>query len=293
MKKKVKKSFRKKRPLARSGRPGLFASPNVGKNKTDTGEFVDQGHRVQKILAAAGFGSRRNCEELITSGRVEVDRKIVTELGTRVRSMEQEVRVDGVAIPKAKPTYIAIFKPRGVLCTNRDQQGRTRAIDLVPDKFGRLFTVGRLDLQSEGLILLTNDGMLAERLTHPSYGIEKTYRVQVLGLVENETLRQLKDGVYLAEGFARVSSVIIKKKIKQSTVLDIVLEEGMNREIRRILARLGHKVVSLMRISVGPIKIGRMMPGEYRVLSSTEVASLYRATEMPLPTEKSKRTQNG
>lgn len=281
--KRVAKRVAKKRPsksASNAPRSTVFGTSPVKSGKTDeTGaKKFDSKHRLQKVLAAAGFGSRRNCEELITEGRVEIDRKVVTELGTKVDPMKQEIRVDGESIPKAKPVYIALYKPKGTLCTNRDQQGRTRAVDLVPEKYGRLFTIGRLDLQSEGLILLSNDGTLAERLTHPKYGVEKTYRVQVLGLVENETLKQLKEGVYLAEGLAKVTSVIIRKKVKQSTVLDIVLEEGMNREIRRILARLGHKVVALMRISVGPIKLGKMFPGEYRVLTSSEIKSLYDVT---------------
>ena len=231
--------------------------------------------RLQKVLAAAGYGSRRQCEELITAGRVEVDRQVVDTLGVRVDPMKQTIRVDGQAIPRKKLTYIALFKPKGVLCTHRDQKGRRRAIDLVPAQFGRLFTVGRLDMDSEGLLLLTNDGDLAERLTHPRYGVQKTYRVQVSGVVENETLHKLKQGVYLADGFAKVAHVVVKRVIKQSTVLDIVLEEGMNREIRRVLARLGHKVMTLMRVSIGPLKLGKMLPGDYRQLNAKEVAALY------------------
>ncbi|HBT78579.1 MAG TPA: hypothetical protein DEB39_17035, partial [Planctomycetaceae bacterium] len=131
--------------------------------------------RLQKVLAAAGFGSRRHCEELITAGRVEVDRQTVVALGTKVDPLKQRIQVDGEMLRRSKPVYVALFKPKGVLCTNSDRQGRTRAVDLVPPEFGRLFTIGRLDQHSEGLLLLTNDGELTEKLTPPKYGIPKIY----------------------------------------------------------------------------------------------------------------------
>ncbi len=233
-----------------------------------------QGHRLQKILAAAGFGSRRQCEELIEQGRVEVDGTVV-RLGTTVDPQRNEIRVDGERLKVSKPTYVVLFKPKGVLCTNRDQQGRTRAVDLLPASLGRLFPVGRLDMDSEGLLLLTNDGALSEQLTHPRYGVAKVYRVQVAGEVLPETVAQLRKGVYLAEGFARVADVEIKGRHKQSTVLDMTLTEGMNREVRRLFARLGHKVMALIRIAIGPIKIGKLLPGEWRHLTPQEVKQLY------------------
>lgn len=235
-----------------------------------------QGERLQKVLAAAGMGSRRQCEELIRTGRIEVDRKVLTELGTRVDPAQHEIRVDGVALPRPHRVYYAVNKPDGVVSTNRDPAGRPRVIDLIPDfEQLRLFPVGRLDLHSEGLILVTNDGELANRLTHPRYGIEKTYRVVVAGHPSKEIIDKLLKGVHLAEGVARASRIEVQKQFKDSTVLEIVLKEGHNREIRRVLARVEHKVLKLLRIAVGPVRLGRMPPGAVRRLTPHEVESLW------------------
>ena len=199
---------------------------------------------------------------------------MVTELGTRVDTARQEIRVDGVALPKTRLAYYAINKPDGVICSSRDPSGRPRVIDLMPNKDVRLFTVGRLDLHSEGLILLTNDGELANRITHPRYGIKKVYRVLVAGRPTRELLSQLRHGIHLAEAYVQVPSVVIKSHNKQSTVLEMVLEEGRNREIRRVLARIGHKVLRLVRMSVGPVKLGDLQPGETRRLRRDEVRAL-------------------
>jgi 23S rRNA pseudouridine2605 synthase len=233
-------------------------------------------HRLQKILASAGFGSRRQCEELIEQGRVEVN-GTVAKLGCKVDRSRSEIKVDGERLKSAKPVYLALFKPKGYLCTDSDQQGRARTIELIPDSFGRLFLIGRLDKDSEGLILLTNDGALSERLTHPKYSVPKVYRVQVAGELTEEGVRQLREGVHLAEGFAKVANVVIKGRHKQSTILEMTLTEGINREIRRLLARIGHKVLTLIRVAVGPVKLGKLAPGEWRKLTSTEVERLYSA----------------
>ena len=233
-----------------------------------------RGERLQKVLAAAGLGSRRQCEELIVAGRVEVDRRVVTELGTRVRPAEQQIRVDGVPLPATKLEYFVVNKPVGVVCTNRDPAGRPRVVDLVPSRDARLFTVGRLDLNSDGLILVTNDGALADRLTHPRYGIEKTYRATVAGHPDRDVLAALRRGIHLAEGVARAERVVVKSRHKESAVLELVLREGKNREIRRILARVGHKVLRLTRVAVGPIRLGSLPPGEARRLTREEVKKL-------------------
>jgi 23S rRNA pseudouridine2605 synthase len=232
------------------------------------------GERIQKVLAATGLGSRRQCEELITTGRVEIDRKVVTELGSRVDAATQEIRVDGQPLPRTKICYYAVNKPVGVVCTNSDPSGRPRVIDMLPSEDVRLFTIGRLDLNSDGLILVTNDGELANLLTHPRYGVEKTYRALVAGRPTPEILLKLRRGVHLAEGVARVDRVEVKSHHKESSQLEIVLREGKNREIRRILARLGHKVMKLTRTAVGPIRLGDMPPGSVRKLSKDEVAAL-------------------
>ncbi len=263
-----------RRAAARS----VFATSNVTTRVQSDSDDL-QGRRLQQVLAAAGYGSRRACEELIVDGRVEVDGKIVTELGVRVKPGEQKIRVDGEALPKAKPIYVALNKPKNTLCTNSDPSGRRRVVDFIPRELGRLFPVGRLDQNSEGLILLTNDGALAERLTHPRFEVPKKYRVQVAGLVDNDLANALKRGVHIAEGVVQADDVVVRSSHKLSSVLEITLKEGKNREIRRMLARVGHKVMQLQRIQVGSIKLTKLAPGEYRKLTPREVADLYRMAE--------------
>jgi 23S rRNA pseudouridine2605 synthase len=229
--------------------------------------------RLQKVLAAAGIGSRRKCEELISAGRVTVDGRMVSELGTKVDPDEAEIRIDGEPLPRTKRLYYMVNKPHGVVSTNRDPAGRPRVIDLLPSA-ERLFTVGRLDLSSEGLILATNDGELANLLAHPRYGVEKTYHAQVVGVPEADVLDRLRQGVHLAEGFAHAKRVSIKSHHKQSATLEIVLDEGRNREVRRLLARVGHKVLRLKRIALGPLRLGDLGPGEFRPLRREEVRAL-------------------
>ena len=234
--------------------------------------------RLQKVLAAAGFGSRRECEELITSGRVEIDRVVADELGTRVDASKQEVRVDGqrVLVPRLK--YFALNKPIGIVSTARDPWARTRVIDLVDDP-DRLFTVGRLDKSSSGLILVTNDGDLANRLAHPRYRISKTYRVTVMGKPDAATLRQLRKGIHLSDGKMRAEAVKMKRAHESKSILEIVLTEGRNREIRRMLAQVGHKVQQLTRISIGNLRLGELPVGAYRELSRDEVRRLRKITD--------------
>jgi 23S rRNA pseudouridine2605 synthase len=246
----------------------------------DTGNPTSSGERLQKALAAAGIGSRRDCEELILEGRVEIDRQVVTKLGVRVDPLRQDIRVDGVALTRPKRHYYAVNKPPGVVCTNEDPAGRMRVVDLVQTDV-RLFTVGRLDRTSEGLIIVTNDGHLAHRLTHPRFGVEKTYAVRVVGHPTAEQLRQLRQGVHLAEALARVVSLRVRRRHKQHTDLEIVLNEGRNREIRRILARIGHKVVHLRRTAVGGLHLGDLPVGAHRRLTRDEVRSLEQCIEKP------------
>jgi 23S rRNA pseudouridine2605 synthase len=233
------------------------------------------------VLAAAGCGSRRQCEELISAGRVEVDRQVVTELGTRVDPSRQEIRMDGLTLPVAEFVYLAVHKPPGVVSTNRDPSGRPRVIDLVPSGVGRLFAVGRLDLHSEGLILVTNDGELANQLTHPRFGVPKTYRVTVAGRPARDVLARLRRGVHLAEGIARVDRIQVKSYRQKSTLLEMVLREGRNREIRRVLASVGHKVLQLVRIAVGPVRLGTLPPGAFRKLTRKELRALRLAGKPP------------
>lgn len=249
------------------------------KSKPAVRTNLEEGERLQKVLAAAGIASRRECELLIEEGRVEVDGELVTELGKRVDPAKHEIRLDGEPLTKRKRVYFAVNKPEGVVCTARDPSGRPRVIDLLPPDAGRVFAVGRLDLASEGLILVTNDGELANQITHPKHGVEKTYHVQVQGFPTVETLAQLRQGVRLAEGTAHFVHARIKSKRKTSTVLEVVLDEGRNREIRRVLARVGHKVQRLTRVAVGPVRLGEMPLGTYRPLTSKELKDLHAAVD--------------
>jgi pseudouridine synthase len=259
----------------------------------DAAQQSDGSDRLQKVLAAAGIASRRECEQLILDGRVEVDHEVVTQLGTRVDPTRQEIRVDGELLHKANLVYFAVNKPTGVVSTSRDPAGRPRVTDLLPPNTPRAFCVGRLDITSEGLILITNDGELANRLTHPRHGVEKIYQVQVAGQVEREVLAQLHRGVHLAEGFAHAKHVTIKSRRKKSTLLEMVLDEGRNREIRRLLARLGHKVQSLRRIAVGPVRLGDLPIGAVRPLDRKEIAALQRvASAVPSETREKSAGQN-
>ena len=260
-------------PKSRMGGKPRRLRPRPRPQPATVGEQA-AGDRLQKVLAAAGLGSRRQCEELITTGRVEVDRKVVTQLGTRVDSAVQDIRVDGESLSLGRRVYYAVNKPKGVVTTNRDPGGRPRVIDLVPNHDIRLFAIGRLDLNSEGLILVTNDGELANRLTHPRYGVEKVYLAQVVGRPTPEVLDKLRRGVHLAEGVARVEEVRIESHQKESTWLEITLREGVNREIRRLLARVGHKVLRLVRVSVGPVRLGKLPPGSVRPLAYEEIQTL-------------------
>ncbi|TWU65685.1 pseudouridine synthase [Crateriforma conspicua] len=234
--------------------------------------------RLQRILAAAGFGSRRQCEDLIQEGRVIVNGQTVTQLGSTADPKSDTILVDDSPIRPSRHVYYAVHKPTGVVTTNRDPQGRPRVIDLVPPD-ERVFPVGRLDRNSEGLILLTNDGDLAQQLAHPKFGVRKIYRVTVAGKVDGETMKQMRRGIHIAEGMVRVEGAKLLKTRGRSTELEIVLREGKNREIRRILARLGHKVQKLRRIAIGPLRLGDVPAGAYRALRHDEVAKLYASVQ--------------
>jgi 23S rRNA pseudouridine2605 synthase len=234
--------------------------------------------RLNKFLAHAGVGSRRHCDDLILHGRVSVDGRVVRALGTKV-GPGQQVAVDGRPLQHEPPVHWLVHKPRGYLCTNHDPAGRPRAVDLVPHVPQRVYTVGRLDEDSEGLLLLTNDGDLAYRLMHPRFGVDKTYLVQVAGKPGREDLEQLLKGVWLSDGHVRARRVKRLKAQGESTWLEVVLSEGKNREVRRMLARLGHKVLRLRRTAIGPVRLDRLPRGKARRLRGEELARLRRAAE--------------
>lgn len=268
---------------------GTLEPMNANKQTdSDSESHSSPSERLQKVLAGAGFGSRRACEELILAGRVTVDKDIVTELGTRVAPATQKIFVDGDRIRLERKRYFLLCKPKGVVCTAFDPANRTKAIDLLPKDYGRLFTVGRLDENSEGLLLVTNDGDLAEKLAHPRYQVERKYRVLVAGQPTGKVLEELKEGHYFTEGKFRVRDVRRLMGKGQSTVLELTLTEGQNREIRRLLARVGHKVMALMRIAFGPLALGNLQPGGFRELTPQEVKSLKEfATGKRFPGKKS------
>lgn len=232
--------------------------------------------RLNKYLAHAGVGSRRHVEGLISAGRVRVDGRVVHELGTKIDPQRCKVSVDGHPVHGERLVYWVANKPRGYVCTNHDPAGRPRAIDLVPHVSQRVYTVGRLDEASEGLLLLTNDGDLANELMHPRYGVEKTYLAQVSGNPSPDDLEQLLKGVWLSEGRVRARRVKRLKRQGGSTWLQIVLNEGKNREIRRMLAKLGHKILRLRRIAIGPVELDRLPAGKVRRLSLEELNELRR-----------------
>lgn len=258
------------------GRPYRNEADTSGKASSEL-----PGERLQKVLAAAGVASRRESEQLILEGRVEVDGQIVTTLGTRVDRFHQAIFVDGEPLPRPKLVYYAVNKPVGVVCTARDPAGRPRVTDLLPPDVGRVFNVGRLDLSSEGLILVTNDGELANKLTHPRHGVPKTYEVQIAGDPPPEVVSQLRRGMHLAEAYVKPVDVRVKSRKSKSTILEMVLDEGRNREIRRLLACVGHKVQRLTRIAVGPIRLGELPRGACRPLTRTEIDKLREATSHP------------
>ncbi len=245
--------------------------------------------RLNKLLAHAGVGSRRHVEELIVAGRVSIDGQPVRELGTKVDPEAQQVTVDGQPVKLERSVYWVVNKPRGYLCTNEDPAGRPRAIDLVPHVEQRVYTVGRLDEDSEGLLLLTNDGDLAHRLMHPRFGVEKTYQVQVAGHPSRDDLQQLLKGVWLSDGHVRAERMKVMKSQGDSTWLQIVLSEGKNREIRRMLARLNHKVLRLRRTALGPVQLDKLPRGKARKVSLEELNALRRIVAAPASPERERR----
>ena len=239
---------------------------------------TQEGVRLQKVLAAAGMGSRRACEELIEEGRVEVDGKRVTEQGMRVDPARAVIKVDGLRIASASGhVYLALNKPKGVVSTMSDPAGRPSLADYVADRSVRLFNVGRLDLDTEGLILLTNDGELAHRLAHPSFGVEKTYLAEVTGPVARDVGRRLRDGVELEDGLVQADSFKLVSTVGSRVMVEVSLHEGRKHVVRRMLAEVGHPVSRLVRTQVGPVRLDNLKPGKHRRLSQQEIGALYKA----------------
>ena len=236
--------------------------------------------RLQKLLAMSGVASRRKCEELMLAGEVVVDGEVVTRLGTKVDPTRAVIRVQGRRLPPVSPhVYLVLNKPRGVVSTMSDPEGRRCLGDVVAHRPERLFHVGRLDTDTSGLLLLTNDGDFAQRMAHPSYEVDKTYVAEVEGEVFPRTLKQLKEGVDLDDGPVAVSSVKVVagrhgRNHPGRTVVELVIHEGRNRIVRRLLAHVGHPVLQLTRTRIGPVQLGRLGSGELRDLGHDELGLL-------------------
>jgi len=239
---------------------------------------ADTAERLQKVLAAAGVGSRRACEDLIFRRRVTVNGK-VAKLGDKVDPATAEIHVDGQRlITDTKRVYIAMNKPRGVVATLDDEKGRSELADFLGQFSQRLYHVGRLDADSEGLLLITNDGDLTNKLTHPSYGVPKTYLAEVInGPLPRTVGRRLLAGVDLEDGPAKVDTFRLVDAIGKTAQVEITLHEGRKHIVRRMLDEVGHPVTRLIRTSVGPIKLGDLRPGGFLYLSNAEVAALFKA----------------
>ena len=244
----------------------------------DTLVDVEGGVRLQKVLAEAGIGSRRHCEELIGAGRIQVDDQVVRRFGARVDPERQVIRVDGKRIP-AKPglVYLAFNKPVDVLTAMSDDRGRKTITDFLGDRTERLFHVGRLDYETEGLMLLTNDGELAHRLAHPSFEVAKTYLADVDGPVPKDLGRRLATGIELDDGVAAADRFRVVDRNGSRALVEITLHEGRKHIVRRMLAATGHPVSRLVRTDIGPIKLGMLKPGSTRELTTREIGELFAA----------------
>jgi 23S rRNA pseudouridine2605 synthase len=243
---------------------------------------MTEGVRLQKVLAAAGVASRRACEVMISEGRVEVNGTVVIEQGVRVDPDRDVVRVDGSRIPPPRRhSYLVLNKPRGVVSTLSDPEGRRTLADFVGDRRERLFHVGRLDTDTEGLLILTNDGDFAHRLAHPSYEVPKTYLAEVAGVVSPATIKQLRAGLVLDDGPVKPTSVKVVSSGADRTLIKITLHEGRQHIVRRTMEAVDHPVRRLSRIGIGPVRLGRLKVGEMRDLTREELGGLLDLTSEP------------
>ncbi|MEL4505753.1 pseudouridine synthase [Luteococcus sp. H138] len=260
-------------------------SPVEPGEESDTTSADDEGIRLQKVLANAGIASRRHAEIMIDNGRVEVNGVLVTEQGMRVNPDRDTIRVDGMRIPPPRRhVYLVVNKPRGVVSTMEDPEGRPTLGDIKFDKQSwqqlRLFHVGRLDTDTEGLILLTNDGEFAHRMAHPSYKIPKTYLAEVEGLLDNKTLRRLEKGLRLDDGPVKPDKVKLVMRSETRSLVEITLHEGRNRIVRRMMDSVAHPVRKLSRTAIGPVRLGQLPLGEARELTRDELGFLLDAVKM-------------
>ncbi|MFD3314157.1 pseudouridine synthase [Streptomyces sp. NPDC058656] len=247
--------------------------PEVKTPKTFPGA-EQEGERLQKVLARAGYGSRRACEELVEQSRVEVNGEIVVEQGMRVDPENDEIKVDGLTVATQSYQFFSLNKPAGVVSTMEDTEGRQCLGDYVTNRETRLFHVGRLDTETEGVILLTNHGELAHRLTHPKYGVKKVYLAHIVGPIPRDLGKQLKDGIQLEDGYAKADHFRVVEQTGKNYLVEVTLHEGRKHIVRRMLAEAGFPVDKLVRVSFGPITLGDQKSGWLRRLSNTEVGML-------------------
>lgn len=237
--------------------------------------------RLQKALSIAGIASRRKAEEMMLAGRVKVNGKVIRELGSRIDPTKDSVMVDGRPVQlDPERVYLAFHKPKNIISTMSDEFGRPCLADFFQG-FDRVFNVGRLDADTSGLILMTNDGELANQLAHPSFGVEKLYVAKVQGRIQRAELQQLIDGVELEDGLQKADRAHLLDQNAIESLVEIVLHSGKNRIVRRMLDAVGHPVIELTRKSFGPLRIGNLKPGQYRELSKLEVSSLLSAASKP------------
>ena len=232
--------------------------------------------RLQKVMAHAGVASRRKSEEIIAAGRVKVNGEVVTEMGTKVDPQKDTIEVDGEEIEKEQKVYLKLYKPTGYVTTVKDPQGRKTVLDLIDGVDKRIYPAGRLDLDSSGLLLLTNDGDLTHKITHPSHELDKEYEVVINGQLKRQEIKQFKKGIDLQEGRTAPAKINKVNEDNKNTTYKVIIHEGMNRQIRRMFDVLGYKVVSLIRVRIGNITLGSLNPGEHKALSREEVQDLLR-----------------
>jgi len=234
--------------------------------------------RLQKVMANAGIASRRKCEEYILAGRVKVNGQTIRVLGTKADAFKDKIEVDDKPLGFShERVYILVNKPAGYLTTVKDPFGRAIVFDLLDRPHPRVFPVGRLDRDSEGVLLLTNDGELAYRMTHPTFGLKRTYRVVVRGHPEGNVLKCLRQGIILEDGLTALAEVKLLERHRDNSVLEIVIKEGRKRQVRRMFEKAGHPVINLRRLSLGPIGLGSLGSGKSRPLSSEEIRALQEA----------------
>ena len=276
----TKGSAAAKKPNEPTKRRDATATDKPSATQT-TGRRLD---RLHKFLASTGAGSRRECEKFIEQERVSVNGKVVTKMGVKVDPTSDVVRLDGEIVKPERKVYYLLNKPAGYICTNADERGRPRVVDLIPRCLQRIYTVGRLDADSRGLILLTNDGTIANIVCHPRYRIEKTYEVHVRGVLDRENVARLEAGVWLAEGKSSPASVRVLNRDdrRRESVAEVVLFEGRNREIRRVFARVGLRVRRLIRTRIGPLELGTLGPGAHRALTPTDLTFVHEAEKLYL-----------